>query len=68
MISYGSYNMRHTFCILLLSWGAGCADENKPGAYTRVSKFTRWIDNVVEKCENHHSDKCKVYAFRKIIR
>ncbi len=29
------------------SWGLSCAGANSPGVYTRMSKFTKWINNLV---------------------
>ena len=39
---------RPNYLIGVVSWGkAACTGDAKPGVYTRVASYTRWIDDVL---------------------
>jgi len=35
----------------IVSWGRNCSDptNSDPGIYTNVSKYSKWIDNVLKR-------------------
>lgn len=38
-----SHNRNIWYVVGIVSWGIGCAKENKPGVYTKVTHYRDWI-------------------------
>ena len=43
---------RQLVLVGVMSAGIGCGRERLPGVYTRVEKFTRWVEDIISNGGN----------------
>lgn len=54
-------SLLHIFVIIIAfetSWGSGCANEQFPGVYTRVSAYESWIKGGICSLSNEPPNDC----------